>query len=637
MILHIGGINFMKRKKTLLRVLVIAIVMLFISGSCLSGLAFSIKTKKISHQSKPLPTRTIIYVDDDNTQGPWDGTQEHPYRYIQDGIDNAEKGDMVFVMNGSYTEDLYVNKAVELSGENKANVLLSSSSHSTIHVKVNNITIRGFSIINGNSAGIYMDGIDYCTITDNIIMGNQYGIQLFSLGDDYNQFHTITDNLLSGNNFNLMMMYSHHNQIHNNIIEQSTYGIFSIASSDNSYKDNELHDNIVSFKMQTGSNNSILTYNTITDSTIGINCIDSHGNSIIHNTVIENTYGISLEDSNGNFIVSNTLLNNSVNGIRLHNCGDSILYYNNLIGNNVQAFDDGINVWDNSYPDGGNYWDDYTGVDENGDGIGDTAYEISGGDNQDRYPLMNQTSGNLPPSTPQKPEGVAVAGSNITIDFSSFADDPESDDLYYLWDWGDGNFSSWLGPYNSSETMITNYSWYEIGVYDIRVKVKDINELESSWSESCNITIAPQIELSNLQRGFVYFNLFDFNNSYLFSYILETIGVTVVVGLTYELYLEASASEYVDRVEFEMINPVFGDNVSIVDDTAEDGFTGYIEQVDAILWQLSAKAYNEDGVLIDADVRDFFIFLKIGRNSGTKGLIGALQTLRNEVINTLTN
>ena len=30
-----------------------------------------------------------IYVDDDNTDGPWDGTQEHPYQFIQDGVDNA--------------------------------------------------------------------------------------------------------------------------------------------------------------------------------------------------------------------------------------------------------------------------------------------------------------------------------------------------------------------------------------------------------------------------------------------------------------------------------------------------------------------------------------------------------------------
>ena len=29
------------------------------------------------------PARGVIYVDDDNTSGPWDGTPEHPYRHIR--------------------------------------------------------------------------------------------------------------------------------------------------------------------------------------------------------------------------------------------------------------------------------------------------------------------------------------------------------------------------------------------------------------------------------------------------------------------------------------------------------------------------------------------------------------------------
>jgi len=71
---------------------------------------------------------------------------------------------------------------------------------------------------------------------------------------------------------------------------------------------------------------------------------------------------------------------------------------NNLLNNTIQAFDDNPsqNLWDNGYPSGGNFWSDFTGVDNcsgpqqnicpGPDGIGDTPYTFSF--NMDQYPLM---------------------------------------------------------------------------------------------------------------------------------------------------------------------------------------------------------------------------------------------------------
>ncbi|HMA83526.1 MAG TPA: hypothetical protein VKP59_04790 [Candidatus Thermoplasmatota archaeon] len=56
---------------------------------------------------------TVIYVNDDNISGPWDGSINNPYRCIQDGIDAAHDGDMVYVLTGRYHEHLLVNKSIE--------------------------------------------------------------------------------------------------------------------------------------------------------------------------------------------------------------------------------------------------------------------------------------------------------------------------------------------------------------------------------------------------------------------------------------------------------------------------------------------------------------------------------------------
>jgi len=96
---------------------------------------------------------------------------------------------------------------------------------------------------------------------------------------------------------------------------------------------------------------------------------------------------------------------------------------------------------------------------------------------------------NLSPEKPAKPTGRATGQPGNTYMYSSSTTDPEGDGVYYLWDWGDGNFSEWVGPYASGNSVSTQKSWTEQGNYSVRVKAKDSHGHESVWSDPLDVTM----------------------------------------------------------------------------------------------------------------------------------------------------
>jgi len=156
-----------------------------------------------------------------------------------------------------------------------------------------------------------------------------------------------------------------------------------------------------------------ITGSTIQANTHGIFLYKSSNNKIIRNTITANSYGIAfMFISNNNIVYENWITNNLGRDAGAvwfyyssHNSFDHNVFLNNYKHVYDAAWDcsdpqliaPSINIWDDDYPSGGNYWGGYTGQDlYNGpnqdkpgsDGIGDTPYIIDV-NNKDRYPLMN--------------------------------------------------------------------------------------------------------------------------------------------------------------------------------------------------------------------------------------------------------
>jgi parallel beta-helix repeat protein len=260
------------------------------------------------------------------------------------------------------------------------------------NVKIINISIRKFS------SGIVLSSSTNDTVAENIITGSGYGVYL-----DYSSNTNITGNNITANNWEgIYLGYSSNNSIIGNSVTGNTFdGIYLRSSSNNSIIGNYLKDNYNGIDLRHSSDNNSIYGNNITSNTRdGIeldyvaNCNSIFGNSITSN--VRN--GIELWYSSDNNIYENAIAENKY-GVWIGYSSNNSLCHNNFIDNTLQiqvSTMDTIDVWDDGYPSGGNYWSDYNGTDlyrgpyqnETGsDGTGDTPYIIDA-DNRDRYPLM---------------------------------------------------------------------------------------------------------------------------------------------------------------------------------------------------------------------------------------------------------
>jgi len=285
-------------------------------------------------------------------------------------------------------------------------IFLQDSSNNNI--SDNTITSNG--IIQYGGGGIRLNASsNNIMYGNNITANNDYGIAALSSSSNYNN---ITGNNIAYSPVGVYLTSSNHNSIVGNNITNNGRGIELYPSFSNSISGNKITNNSDGITLYFSSNNNISGNKITKHNWYGTWLHQSSNNSLVGNNITNNQYSISLSTSSNNTIVGNNMTVNDV-GISLFVSSNNKIFHNNFVNNTKQVYDQSwdyswttpsINVWDDGYPSGGNYWSNYTGVDmksglnqnlTGSDGIGDTPYVIDAY-NRDRYPLMKPWTPTLP-------------------------------------------------------------------------------------------------------------------------------------------------------------------------------------------------------------------------------------------------
>lgn len=295
--------------------------------------------------------------------------------------------------------------------------------------------IEGWEIT--SSPGIYIRYTSVFFIIRNVyVHGAEIGVQFLYVTNGQ-----LVNSTISESN-GVSVESSNYNVIANNTISKNAvHGLFVFGSRYLNVTGNIIAENVNSgVDLRSHSNIRFTANKVLRNGSAGIDA--SSSNLVFSDNVISQNGGPGIWlEYNGNINVTGNGFFENSNGIVLtYLTGTVRIFHNHFVQNwirpQARSSLTGVNIWDDGYPSGGNYWSDYAGSDicsgpdqnacDNADGIGDTAYGLDI-NNYDRYPLM-QPWGRQDTDSPYWPgtttlNAISVGPFGLTLEWTSASDD----------------------------------------------------------------------------------------------------------------------------------------------------------------------------------------------------------------------
>ncbi len=288
-----------------------------------------------------------------------DGSGTKDFSKIQEAIDASEIGDEIVVLNGTYGENLVVDRPIALRGDGMPVVDGCNVSAPIITINASGVVLDGFiiggctndscdsgsvlvlsdgsRILNNTIYGSSSHGICVLNSTDHLISKNRIhdnskaGIRLAGVNDS-----SIVKNDISKNAYGVFIESSHDNWVLNSDVwGNGADGITIASSSGNELTSNSIHSNADNGIYLTDSYNNILVGNRIRDCiNSGIDVFRSFGTMIASNAIEGcDGMGINVDSGDNNVMAWNSLLNNDLDGISILGASYNTISHNTVLNN----------------------------------------------------------------------------------------------------------------------------------------------------------------------------------------------------------------------------------------------------------------------------------------------------------------